>query len=112
MESWVAAETSVMSLVFDYLTVHDVQRWRWTSSVRAEDTRVLFRTSWSEYVCSKVQAHSCGNCFRTRGRRFVEHCGCCERIVCHRHLANCEVCGTTGCEECVYHGLCHECRMC
>lgn len=109
MEAWVSGDVSVMTLIFEYLTIYDVHRWRSTSSFRAGD--VQLSTSWSEYVCSKVGAHKCDNCFRIRGRPYVQHCGCCENVVCLEHLDNCEVCGTTGCESCVYFGLCHECRM-
>ena len=111
MESWISDDTSVMKLVFGYLSIYDIQRWRWTSSHRTKDTDVLVKTSWPEYVCSRVKAHRCGNCHRICQRRRMEHCGCCERIVCIDHLVHCAGCGTTGCEICVYRELCHECHM-
>jgi len=100
MNGWFSAGLPVMSTVFDYLQVEDIQRWRMASHVRASETDSHARRPWTDYVKRRGSVSVCGVCKRRRRSVALTDCISCGVAMCARDcsaLTNWGVVFCTGC---------------
>lgn len=101
MNCWLSPNLPVMSKVFDYLQVEDVQRWRMASHVRASETDAHARRPWADYVNRRGSVSACGVCRRLRRCLALTTCVSCGGRMCAEDCSALTDWGAVFCSMCI-----------
>lgn len=102
MNEYFSAEVPLMSCVFSYLSVNDIQKWRMTSHVRIEETELhASPLTWKQHICKRKPVLQCEYCHCLRSKFAITYCRECSRAICAEKCTTLYVQGVY-CLECIY----------
>ena len=111
METWLSDKRPLLSLVFTYLELHDVQRWRLAGTFGCEysDAHVSPQ-KWRDIVRTHPSIVQCPICPQVRQLSKMFHCTTCCLLTCGSHVMSCNTCMADMCNVCA-RGYRHSCAI-
>jgi len=109
MNSWLSDKRPLLSLVFNYLELHDVQRWRLAGTVATTyaDAHISPQT-WRDVIYTHTSIGQCPICPQIHQRSKMFRCNTCFLLTCGSHVMSCNTCMIDICIVCAKDGS-HPC---
>lgn len=102
MNEYFCEEIPLMSSVFSFLKKKDIQKWRMTSHIHAEETNLHAKPfTWKEYICRNNKVLQCEYCGCLRSKYAITHCKDCQRAICAEKCTTLYV-SDVYCLDCIY----------
>ena len=111
MNTWLSDQKPLLSLIFNYLDIYDLQKWRNTSktSIYYSDASI-FPKRWLEYVLyNQKRLRICPDCNYIRHIKNMFLCPSCRKMTCGLHVVACGMCLFETCEQCAASTDCNQC---
>ena len=112
MNSWISTSTPLMSLIFDFMDLFEIQRWRLTSKIATEDHDVFIHPKTWKDVClnsNQVLIRQCTLCMDLQQLKNMFYCQACMKLNCGMHVVACNMCLFETCSDCATKCGCNQC---
>jgi ribosomal protein L37AE/L43A len=110
MDAWLSECRPVLSLVFDYLELSDLQKWRIAGKFAEQYSDASLKPKqWQEIVETCPAIDRCSTCHSRHMIKKMFGCPTCRKYACGLHVVACQMCLFEMCERCARSGGCNSC---
>ena len=110
MNVWLSDFRPVLSLVFDYLELPDLQKWRIAGKFAEQYSDAsLTPKQWRDIVEAAPSNTRCTTCAARHMIKKMFQCPTCRNYACGLHVVACQMCLFEMCERCARGCGCNSC---
>ena len=110
MNTWLSDFRPLLSLVFDYLELSDLQNWRFAGKFATQYSDASFKPKrWQAIIDESPAITTCITCHSKHMIKKMFYCPSCRKYACGLHVVACQMCLFEMCERCALGCGCNMC---